>query len=219
MYEIIRSRRRTISIEVRQDASLVVRAPNRASLKEIEEFVASKSSWVEKTQAAMRQRFVESPEKSFQNGEDFLYLGSPYKLSVSHGGKRALEFNEGFILSPDHTARAREFFTNWYKDAAAKLIRERADLLLASSGRQHSGIKITGAKRRWGSCARSGRLTFSWRLAMAPLEVVDYVVAHEIAHLDEMNHSSRFWAKVESIFPGYREQRKWLRDHGHKLTF
>ncbi len=218
MYEIIRTKRRTISIEVKRDSSITVRAPLHAPIKDIEGFVQSKISWIQKTQGAMRERGLERLQRDFCDGEEFLYLGKPYRLSVAHGGDRALVFNDGFMLSPDHRPRAREFFTNWYKECAEKLIVERVDAIIASTGRRHSGIRITGAKSRWGSCARNGRLTFSWRLAMAPLEVVNYVVAHEIAHLDEMNHSSRFWAKVESIFPGYKVQRKWLKDNGHRLT-
>ena len=217
--EIIRSRRRTISIEVKDDARLIVRAPYHVRENEITGFVEKKGPWIRKARKTVKRQELERPRKTFSDGDDFFYLGKPYRLNIAYGGARALVFNDAFILSPDHRARAKEFFTGWYKEEASRMIRERLELYSSMSGLKYSGIKITGAKRRWGSCARTGRLTFSWRLVMAPREVLDYVIVHELAHLEHMNHSKSFWAKVRSIYPEYEKHKRWLKDHGHKLAF
>lgn len=197
---------------------LVVRAPYRASMRDIEDFMGVKKAWIDKAREKATKRRLELPQREFRGGEEFMYLGLPYKLKVEHGGTRALVFDGAFILSPDHAARAREFFTGWYREAARSVIEERARLYASKASLSYSGIRITAAKRTWGSCARRGTLSFSWRLVMAPPEIIDYVIVHELAHLAEMNHSRRFWEKVESLLPDYRERRSWLKENGHMLV-
>ena len=216
--EVIRSGRRTLSIEVKEDAEIIVRAPYRIPERDIKAFVEKKRPWIERSREKALRKHSQRPQREFIDGEDFLYLGKYYKLKVQHGRDRALVFDDAFTLSPDHAARAHEFFTDWYKDAARSVIKERAGMYATASSLRYSGIKITSARRTWGSCTRRGTLNFSWRIAMAPVEVIDYVIVHELAHLAEMNHSKRFWAKVGEIFPGYKEQRSWLRDNAHLLT-
>ncbi|HVN67745.1 MAG TPA: M48 family metallopeptidase [Candidatus Sulfotelmatobacter sp.] len=101
---------------------------------------------------------------------------------------------------------------------AEKVVRERCGWFAARTGWQPAGIRISNARRRWGSCGINGTLHFSWRLARAPLPVIDYVVVHELAHLAERNHSRRFWAKVAAVLPDFRRQRRWLRKNGHLLN-
>ncbi len=105
----------------------------------------------------------------------------------------------------------------WCRQGALEAIAPRVDFFSGLTGLRPSKIKITGAKTRWGSCSPSGTISFSWHLALSPQEVIDYVVVHELVHLDEKNHSRRFWSKVERILPDYREPLKWLRKNGHEL--
>lgn len=216
--EILRSRRRTISIEVKDDARVVVRAPYHARAGEIDDFVGKKGVWISRAVDTIKKRQSEKPCNTFSTGESYYYLGEGRPLLVEHGGRRALVFNGSFILSPDHRARAKEFFTAWYREEASRVIRERLEIYSLRAGLDFTGVKITGAAKRWGSCARSGDLTFTWRLVMAPLEVIDYVVVHELSHLKEMNHSRRFWANVEALLPEYKRHRAWLKENGHRLT-
>jgi predicted metal-dependent hydrolase len=217
--EIIRSRRRTISIEIKEDARLVVRAPYRIPDEEIKAFIDKKNAWIGRCREEAMRRHLERPRREFAPGEELLYLGKCYKLRHEHGRHRALVLDDAFILSPDHAARAREFFVSWYKEEARSVIEKRAAFFASMASESYSGIKITSARRTWGSCSRRGTLNFSWRIIMAPIEVIDYVIAHEVAHLSEMNHSKRFWSKLEELFPGYKERKRWLRENGHLLTF
>ena len=106
----------------------------------------------------------------------------------------------------------------WYKEQAFEKITESANHYSQISGWKYKTINITSAQGRWGSCSSSGSINFSWKLIMAPFDVVEYVVVHELAHITEKNHSARFWNKVKSILPNYKTQEKWLKENGKKLT-
>ncbi|MDO9303429.1 MAG: M48 family metallopeptidase, partial [Anaerolineales bacterium] len=108
-------------------------------------------------------------------------------------------------------------FTRWYKERALEIISERVKQYSQQYNFAPKQVKISSAKTRWGSCSPNGALNFTWRLVMAPLAVIDYVVAHELVHLRVKDHSSKFWKTVESIYPDYKKQRKWLRENGGKL--
>ncbi len=216
--QIIRSRRRTLGLQINPDASLIVRAPQRASLGDIQRVVQEKLSWINKKQQQARERQAKLAQRQYLEGEDFLYLGQRYKLLVSSEAQAPLSFTEdGFQLSSKHHPQARSCFIAWYKAQALAIISQRVQLYADQAGLTHSHIKISSAKKQWGSCNTRGVLNFSWRVIMAPIMIVDYVVAHELAHLAEHNHSKRFWDKVGMIFPQYRQAKTWLRQNHYLL--
>ena len=113
---------------------------------------------------------------------------------------------------------ARFAFINWYKNAAREKIRQRLDWYSEASGLKYNRVNITSAMRRWGSCSGKAYLSFSWRLIMAPLKVIDYVVVHELAHIEVKNHSKNFWSKVRTIMPDYEHAKSWLRHNEFLLN-
>jgi predicted metal-dependent hydrolase len=183
----------------------------------IKAFMDKKSRWIGRKLAEASAR-PKPPVIEFSDGEGFLYLGSAYRLSVVDGAGLPFSFDREFRLAKPHQEFAKEFFVRWYKERAVTVIRERLDLCSSSSGIRYNSFNITGARSRWGSCSGNGILRFSWRLIMAPLHVVDYVVAHELAHIDRKDHSREFWKRVERLFPEYGESVKWLKDNGHLLA-
>jgi predicted metal-dependent hydrolase len=213
--QTIRSKRRTISIEIKREGTVLVRAPNHAGEKFIRAFIEKHRLWIEKKLRRLEENA--SPPREFREGETFLYLGTPRNLRFVDNGGPLLDFDGEFLLSGNARERARDIFIDWYRKQASETIVDRVARYAALAGESYGKIKITGAGGRWGSCGTRGNLNFSWRLIMAPLEVVDYVVAHEIAHLAEKNHSKRFWLRVSALYPEYRAMKKWLRDHGHTL--
>lgn len=217
--KIIRSRRRTIGLEVCRDATLIVRAPLHTSIEFINKLIEKKRSWIIKHQNFFEQQKPLTKQKEFVNGEEFLYLGDSYKLSIVEHQKKPLYFYNVFLLSRKYLNRARQVFIRWYKEQARRKIAERVDLYSSMTGLKYNKITITSARKRWGSCSRKNHLNFSWYLIMTPLNVIDYVVVHEIIHLKEKNHSRKFWAKVALLLPEYKQYRKWLKDNGHLLTF
>lgn len=216
---IIRSKRRTFSIEIERDGSLTVRAPNRASSKSIREVVGRKTDWIERKQRQAREKFSRTQPKEFKSGEEFLYLGRTFKLLLDADANHPLSYNgQEFVLSTGCVDTARAVFTEWYREQANSVIAERAEHYSAISGIKYNRIKITNARKRWGSCSIKGNLCFSWRLVMAPPEVIDYVVVHELAHVELKDHSRRFWRKVETIMPEYKARRRWLKENNYQLT-
>lgn len=211
--KIFRTKRRTLTLIVEDDGSLTVRAPLRVSDKAIHEFVDRHIKWIEKKQAQARVA-VSSPARQFIPGETFLYLGKSYELDVVKNQKKALLLDGKFKLAEQARGNAQKAFQDWYRKQARQIITGHVDLLAARHNFQYEKIRISSARTRWGSCSPSGTLSFSWRLIMTPMEVVDYVIIHELVHTMVHNHSKRFWKMVEKLLPDYREYNKWLRKNG-----
>ncbi len=216
--EIIRSRRKTIALQVSHDARLIVRVPFSTSEKLIRKIIYEKRSWILKKQEEAKEKYKKVYSKEFVNGEGFLFLGNSYKLYVVDNVEFSLIFNnENFFLSRKLLNKAKEIFIKWYKKQAYKKISERIAIYSKISGINYNKLKITNARKRWGSCSSNGNLNFTWRLIMAPLQVIDYVIVHELVHIKERNHSKNFWNKVRIILPYYETQKKWLKKNGHLL--
>jgi len=214
--QIIRSKRKTLALIVKADGSVIVRAPMRASLKLIKEFVQNNASWIEKKRTQALAAQTPAP-KRYVPGEKFGYLGNSYTLEIVKGLKKPLVLESNFKLAESAQGNARLVFERWYRVQAKQIINERVNLFAGQHNFQYKRIGITSARTRWGSCSPNGSLNFSWRLVMAPMEVVDYVVAHELVHTVFHNHSKQFWQKVEELMPDYKERRKWLRKNGQQL--
>ena len=214
IHQIIRSRRRTVGLQVTHDARLVVRVPQKMSFEMIHAMVRKKLPWILSKQRFAREHYLPAAPKVFAAGEKFLYLGEQYELFVIPGAHGPLVFDgKGFFLREGCVPLAKWLFRDWYKEQAAELLNDRVRHYTGMTGARYSRIGISNAKGRWGSCSSKGVLNFSWRLVMAPREVVDYVVVHEVVHLDELNHSKRFWQKVKTLSPDHPEAMRWLESH------
>jgi predicted metal-dependent hydrolase len=215
--KLIRSKRRTIALIIERDGSFTVRAPLRAPHAAIETFIQQKADWVTRTREKIKSTRP-TIGKQYTNGEKFLFLGSSFDLKLVGFQKPSLHFDSGFTLSRAAQTKGEQVFTRWYKERALEIISERVKQYAGQYGFMPKQVKISSAKTRWGSCSPNGTLNFTWWLVMAPLDVIDYVVVHELAHLRVKNHSGKFWNVVESIYPEYKKQRKWLRENGGKLN-
>jgi predicted metal-dependent hydrolase len=215
--KLIRSKRRTIALIIERDGSFTVRAPMRAPHAAIETFIQQKADWI--TRAREKMKLIEPTlGKQYADGEKFLFLGSSFDLKLVELQKHSLHFDSGFTLARAAQAKGEQVFTRWYKARALEIITERVKKCSQQYNFTPKQVKISSAKTRWGSCSSNGALNFTWRLVMAPLDVIDYVVAHELVHLRVKDHSNKFWKAVEAIYPEYKKQRKWLREHGEKLN-
>lgn len=213
---IIRTRRRSFGLEIRADAALVLRAPLRASVEDINRVLDLKRAWIMAKQHKARERLALAPQRRFVEGQEFLYLGRSYPLRVVDHTRKLFEFSGKEFLIARHTLmHARYHFERWYIRQAKEYIGPKVHAYAQQAGQSYGDISITSAKTRWGSCTSKRTLNFSWRLMMAPLDKIDYVVAHEVAHLQELNHSKRFWDKVKSLMPDYKERAQWFKDNQH----
>ncbi len=214
--KIILSRRKTIALIVSADATVIVRAPMRTDLEYIKKLVFQKRIWIAKKKKLALKNGVPAKAKEFVNGEGFLYLGETYKLKIDNCG--AVKLADYLYFPEKYLDDGRAKMIKWYKQKAKEKIIERVNYYSQITGWKFKSLSITGAKKRWGSCGPSGSLNFSWRLIMAPFDVIDYVAVHELSHIPEKNHSKRFWNKVKAILPNYKTQRKWLKDNGNSLN-
>ncbi len=212
--KIIRSKRKTIALIVTDDATLVVREPMDTTIEYIEELVSKKRCWIkEKKKLAIKNGVVN--KKEFVNGEGFLYLGEIYILKL--GDYEKVELMDTLRFPKICLPNAKEVMIEWYKQKAFTKISDRASRYSKITGWKYKSLAITNAQRRWGSCGPRGTINFSWKLIMAPLNVVDYVVVHELVHLTEKNHSVKFWNKVRTVLPDYEKRERWLKENGKGL--
>ena len=130
---------------------------------------------------------------------------------------RKVIFSDGIVEVPGRADRIGARLAGHLKEIARVRFTESSDHYARKLGKPYSQIALRDTRSRWGSCSSDGRLMYSWRLILAPPDVLDYVVAHEVAHLDQMNHSSAFWARVEEIYGDYQKPRQWLRARGGEL--
>lgn len=216
--KIIRTNRKTIALIIERDGNLIVRAPRGVTNTKIQELVNTKAEWIRTKQQQVKNVSPKATRKQYVNGEGFWYLGKNYRLEIIDHAKKPLVLDGRFQLARVALPRAAQVFKHWYRNQAEGIIAERVRWFAAKNGFSYNKIRITSARRRWGSCTSRGTLSFTWRLVMAPMAVIDYVVVHELVHLQEKNHSKSFWGKVKALMPNYKQQIAWLKANGQSLT-
>lgn len=172
--KVIRSKRRTLAVQVDQDGAVIVRVPKYVLNLQIKRFVQRMRGWIEKQQEKMQKR-------------------------------------------PKITPRKLEHPIGWYKKEARRVFTERLNYFAQLHDLTYKTLRLSSARTRWGSCSRRKSINLNWRLILAPPEILDYVVAHELSHTVHMNHSKRFWAQVEAMMPNHKIQKKWLKEFGPTL--
>lgn len=186
-YQLIRSDRKTVAIQINRQGEVIVRAPRRCPRSYIDAFVTEKQTWIQKKLEDIRRQEAEREQAGSSEGRN------------------------AFLLPRTAAEEAV------YQAQAADIFARKAAYYAARMGVTFNKITIRDQKTRWGSCSSRGNLNFNWRLVLAPVPVLDYVVIHELAHRREMNHSSRFWDIVGEMMPDYQIYKRWLRDHGGSL--
>lgn len=226
-YEVRRSERaRRVSLKVYPNGRVEVVAPTRARLplEYLDLFVAENTDWIRRQRERFAARAAAAPAPPAIPDRVPLHGRLlPVRVSLAQGLRATLRFlGDAFAIElPDGAApeTARRLLERWYRAAAAAHFAERVRVLNAETQHPVKAIRIGDQKRRWGSCSARGTLSFNWRLMMAPADVLDYVVIHELAHFDEMNHSARFWALVKERCPRHEVFVRWLREHAPTLAF
>jgi predicted metal-dependent hydrolase len=215
--KIIRSKRRTLALQVTSEGLIVVRAPQKATQKVISQFIDRYERWIARQRARIQAHTIANPPKKYIEGEQFLFLGEYHKLCVVDDPDTVFRYDNCFYINRNHLGKARLLIGRWYVQAARIAISERVNHYCNLTGLIPRRLSITNASSRWGSCSANNNVRFSWRLVMAPQRVIDYVVVHELAHIAVKNHSKSFWQKVESIMPDYKLHRQWLKTNGRLL--
>jgi predicted metal-dependent hydrolase len=230
-YAVERSaRRNTLTIAVDLQGGVTVRAPQDTPAETIAAAVRRKAPWVLGRLADFAElRPLPSP-REFVNGETFLYLGRGYRLkavtqtgceapAAKLWGGRLLVTVPAAAPAVGRDGLIRDALIAWYKGRARQRLPERVSVFAERLGDAPPAVRVSDQEKRWGSCSRTGELRLNWRIIMAPLALVDYVVAHEVCHLKLKNHSPAFWYLLRRLMPDYERRRERLRVMGVQFQF
>ena len=220
VYTIQRSaKRRKLTISVERDRRVVVHAPEGMSEEKIQRVVESKRQWIyEKIGHPQKYRNLPHPPgKELVSGESALYLGRQYRIELIGADSDEVQFVQRFLIPARRGERRIEALREWYIEKAKERIVPRAKHHARALGVDVAGVKIVDNRFRWGSCTLNDNINFNWRLVKAPMFVIDYVIIHELAHLIESNHTSRFWNIVRTQAPTMDKAKVWLKENGELL--
>jgi predicted metal-dependent hydrolase len=238
VYEFIRRRgRRRISLSVEPRVGLRVVAPPRAALRDVESFIRHEWDWLLEKLAELAEWEAAHPVRLFRDGDRLPLLGESWRLTLrEEAGRRRPRVSRsllgadkpggtitvqlpGDLVEADRRVRVGRALEAWYRRLARELLGARVKHWAKDLAVAPSGVDIRDTSSRWGSCSSRGRLSFCWRIVMAPPPVLDYLVVHELCHLRHPDHSRRFWKLVGSRLPDHEEHRGWLAEHGAELYF
>ncbi len=205
--EITYSKRKSIALIIDRDGNLYVRAPFHTKQEDIDKFILKKSKWII-SKRTENQNSVYSP-LTFKKDETITLLGEKYNIVLYNGYRVKTENRTVFLPSINPAIRLKTFLINLSKTIIPKQVQHYASLFNFN----YKQIKITSAISRWGSCSYNNNLNFTYKLIMCPIEVINYIVVHELCHTKEKNHSQKFWHRVEEILPNYKTQEKWLKEN------
>ena len=205
-YKLIRSRRKTLALAIDAQARLLVRAPLHLGEDAISAFIQQKRRWILRKQQETRENSAKHRPLTLTDGERVPYMGRSYLLRRTNTGE--IRFEGEFLCLPQSLTAGD--FAIWLKRQAARVIAARLDYYAALMGVRYNSLRMSNARRRWGSCGAGNTLNFSWRLVLCPPAAIDYVVVHELCHIEHKNHGPRFWQAVAAVLPNYRQAKHWL---------
>lgn len=230
-YSIVRSARRkkTIALFIEPAGNVLIRAPMKTSSSRLTRIVKSKAEWIIRKQKAVDDVLVLT-KKEFVSGESFSYLGRHVRLKVLRSHKvngpvvkmtrgRMQVVSNASSKNKRSAQETRAALIEWYKKQAVKRIPERVRIYIKKMGLPEPRVIIRDQKKIWGSCSTDSTLRFNWRIIMAPMSLVDYVVVHELSHLKHRNHSKSFWKYLGMSIPDYEKRKERLRRLGRGYQF
>jgi predicted metal-dependent hydrolase len=216
---IQKSVRKTVSIFVERDGSVSARVPEKLTDEEIRDILKAKEYQIFKNLAEWSQLNQNAVEREYVNGQSFLYLGRNYRLKLVDEKLGDIKFIKNtFLLSKQEKHKAKELFVRFYKDKLNSKIHPIIERYKHQLGVEPNQIKVMELQNRWASCTPNGNVNFHWKCAMAPIDVLHYIVVHELAHLIHNNHTQAFWNEVDKIAPNYDEQVNWLKINGSGMS-
>lgn len=219
-YRLLRSKRKSIGFLI-DDDGLRVTAPHWVTVAEIESAIGCKQTWIFRKINEHRERSIRrlQPPMEWRDGASLPYLGIDITVRVTDAGHAGIHFDEAArelrvsLPASATEQQLKDRVQGWLQSEARRLFGERLALYAEKLGVSFKSFSLSSATTQWGSCTADGRIRLNWRLMHFALPNIDYVVAHELSHLREMNHGPQFWATVQSIFPEFEIARKALREH------
>ncbi len=215
---ITRSKRKTLSIFVERDGSVSALVPDSITEDELYEVLKSKEYQIHKNLAEWKQLNDRRMDREYVSGQSFMYLGRNYRLKLVDETTGSVQFIKNqFIFGKSETEKGREYFIAFYKEKLMNKIQPLVKRCSGQLGVTSRDIRIMDLQNRWASCSSNSNLNFHWKCAMIPMDVLQYIVVHELAHLLHDNHTAQFWNEVDKIIPNYKEHVQWLKENGSRL--
>lgn len=215
--------RKTMTIEVEPSGEVNVISPINATEEVILKKVKSKAKWIVQKQYEVKNINVNKIRREAVNGESYLYLGRAYSLQLIYD-ENAENINvrlmRGKFIITTYTNEQDKIklaLENWYRDKALKKIKERVKYYESYFRGKVTDVRVKEQKKRWASCTKNNELLFNWRCVMSPSNILDYIVVHEMCHMQYKSHSKEFWDSVCSILNDYEYRREWLKNNGIKM--
>jgi predicted metal-dependent hydrolase len=216
---VIRSpRKKSMHIVIERDGTVSAQVPESISDERILSILKSKEYEIHKKLTYWKELNKEQIERQYVSGQSFMYLGKNYNLHLVEGQKRNLVLKDGKFLLSNKAVSPRDAFVKFYKEQAKQKIEERLSLYQNAVNKFPGKVEIRELPTRWASCTPNGNIFFNWKCVMAPMVVLDYLIVHELVHLEHPNHSRAFWDKVSTIYPNYQQQETWLKRNGVRMT-
>lgn len=218
LFEVRRSpRRQTLGLTVDRGGELRLHAPEHTPEHELARWTRSKLLWVHRTLARKAALAPKVRDPEFVSGENFSYLGQNYRLKLVRHAAEPLRFaGHHFLLTEDARGEAEVHFRRWYIRIGRGWLRERTAALERKTGTAAARIEVRELGFHWGSCGKHGVLFFNWRLLQLPARLIDYIIVHELVHLQEPHHSPAFWQAIDRALPAWRQLEDTLRNDGAK---
>ena len=216
------NRKRTISLQLK-DNKIIIKAPRTVSRKNLDEVIQKKQKWI-KQRAILNFEEQNLRNRKFIDNERFYFRGNEYRLSLILGGKEEVKIVDGLLLVTFKDDRSidsknvKSLIEDWYVRESAKILNTRTYEFAKKMKVRPTGITVKNYVSKWGSCTAKNKISYNWRIIMAPDCIVDYLIIHELCHIIEHNHSKNFWNYVGTYCEDFQKKRKWLRENGHKLV-
>ena len=218
------SQRKTTDIVIERNGIITVRPPADYSPEMVDAVVNSKRMWIYRNLAEWKDLNANTVNREWVNGETFLYLGRAYRLSLISDQQDALLLKDGrFCLSRDlielgGVDAAKRAFEQYFMAKGLEHFTNRVKYYSPKVGVTPSDIRIRDMGFRWATCGANGVLSFHWKSMMAPPQIIDYIVVHELCHMRHANHTDAFWNEVDKVMPNFYDRKEWLRQFGASLT-
>jgi predicted metal-dependent hydrolase len=214
------SRRKTISIQVHPDLSVLIKAPLGTTLETIRTFISRRGAWIKRSWRDFEQYLPKQPPRRYINGETHRYLGRQYRLKAIQGETNAVKCLRGYLWvetkEEPKPEKVKKLLDSWYRSHAKVIFEDRLISCLEKARKEKIPFPLLTIRTmvsRWGSASSSGRITLNLRLIMVPKECIDYVILHELCHLKIKHHGPQFWRLLERLMPDYEERRKKLNSY------
>ena len=212
--KIIKTNRKSITIVIDKNGELIVRAPKFVSDKEIMKLLSTKQDWINKRLEEAQKTEKLKQDLTVKDGATIPFMGEIRRIHI--GDFRKVTLTDEEIQLPT-VYDPEKLFMKWLKTQALYTLQESVEHYAELMGLSYESVKLSNARTSWGTCTSKRELRFSWRLMLCPMEMLDYVVVHELSHIRHMNHSREFWACVGEVLPDYKTRRKWLKDHSYYM--